>query len=80
MALVVEPSRLKFVVRRWLLLGIPLPLCLGPHIAAIESVDGEGAFNFDITIRHPLVGLLVHYAGWLRAGAAVSAYCTKIHP
>jgi hypothetical protein len=38
------------------------------NTGAIESVDGAGRFNFDITLRHPFLGLLVHYAGWLRAG------------
>jgi hypothetical protein len=69
MALRVESSGLKYVVRRWLLLGIPLPLWLGPRTAAIESVDGEGRFNFDITLWHPFMGLLVRYAGWLCANS-----------
>jgi hypothetical protein len=68
MALMVEPSGLKYVVRRWRLLGVPLPLWLGPRTAAIESVDAEGRFTFDITLSHPCMGLLVRYAGWLCAG------------
>jgi hypothetical protein len=57
MALIVETSGLKYVIRRWALFGIPLPLWLGPRTAAIESVDAEGRFNFDIKLWHPFTGL-----------------------
>ena len=64
MALVVAPGCLGYVVRRWSLFGLPLPLWLGPASKAVESVE-DGAFRFDVEIRHPLVGLVVRYAGKL---------------
>jgi hypothetical protein len=65
MALFVQRASMSYVVRRWSLLGIPLPLCLGPKTIATESVDAQGRFRFDVKLWHPLIGSLVHYAGWL---------------
>jgi Domain of unknown function (DUF4166)/Saccharopine dehydrogenase NADP binding domain len=64
MALVVESGRLRYVVRRWSLLGIPMPLWLGPQSVAVESVDSQ-KFCFHVEITHPLTGLIVRYRGWL---------------
>ncbi len=69
MALALRGPGLAYVIRRWSLLGIPMPLCLGPKTIATESADAEGRFCFDIELWHPLIGSLVHYAGWLRAGS-----------
>jgi Domain of unknown function (DUF4166) len=69
MALVIEPGRLRYVVRRWSLLGVSLPLWLGPRTVAVESVDGQ-RFCFDVQIAHPLTGLIVRYRGWLVGEAA----------
>jgi len=65
MALVLLGPGLTYVIRRWSLVGIPMPLWFGPKTNATESVDAEGRFRFDIELWHPFVGLLVHYAGWL---------------
>lgn len=64
MALIVEPGRLVYRVRRWSLFGVPLPLWLGPRLVAIETAD-EQKFCFDVRIAHPLTGLIVRYRGWL---------------
>jgi hypothetical protein len=64
LALVTEPGRLRFVVRRWTLFGLPLPRGLAPRGDAFESVD-DGRFNFHVEIGHPLTGLIVRYRGWL---------------
>src|SRR3954468_4299511 len=70
MALVVDGERLRLVLRRWSLMGIPMPLALAPRIDACEFV-ASGCFGFLVEIRHPLVGLIVRYRGWLaRAPAA----------
>ncbi len=66
MALLVEPGGLRYVVRRWRLFGMPMPLWLGPRSIAVESVD-EQKFCFDVEIVHPLTGLIVRYRGWLVA-------------
>jgi hypothetical protein len=65
MALVVRGPSMTYVIRRWSLLGIPMPLWLGPKTSATESVDAEGRFRFDIKLWHPFIGSLVHYSGWL---------------
>jgi hypothetical protein len=65
MAIVVESGRLVLIMRRWTLLGIPLPLSCAPRSIASEH-GGEGRFNFDVEISHPLLGRIVRYAGWLR--------------
>ncbi len=64
MALIVEPGRLRYVVRRWSFLGLPMPLWLGPRSVAVESVE-EQRFCFDVEIAHLLTGLIVRYKGWL---------------
>ena len=64
MALVVDGGRLSLVVRRWSLLGIPLPMWLCPRADAYESVEA-GRFRFHVEIRHPLTGLIVRYRGAL---------------
>lgn len=63
-ALVLEQAALRYVLRRWTLLGIPMPLALGPQSRATESIE-NGKFRFDVEIRHPLTGLIVHYRGLL---------------
>ena len=64
MALVVEGASLSYVIRRWTLFGVPLPLAWGPRTIAVESVQ-DNAFRFDVQISHPLTGLIVRYAGTL---------------
>jgi len=64
MALVVEGGRLSLVLRRWSVLGIPLPLWLGPRMNAYESVE-NGRFCFHVEIRHALTGLIIRYEGSL---------------
>jgi Domain of unknown function (DUF4166)/Saccharopine dehydrogenase NADP binding domain len=64
MALVCESGRMRLVVRRWSVFGIPLPLALGPRGDAYEFAE-EGRFHFHVEISHPLTGLIVRYRGWL---------------
>ncbi len=64
LALVVEKERLYLVVRGWSLLGLPLPLAMGPRGLFHESVS-DGRFHFHVEITHPLAGLIVGYRGWL---------------
>ena len=68
MALVVEGERMRLVMRRWSLLGLPLPLVLAPRIDAYEYAE-DGRFRFHVEISHPLTGLIVRYRGWLVPGA-----------
>jgi hypothetical protein len=63
-ALVCEADRLRLVVRRWSLLGVPLPPALAPFGTAFESAEG-GRFHFHVEIKAPLTGLIVRYQGWL---------------
>jgi hypothetical protein len=55
---------LDLVVRRWSVLGVPLPLRWCPRGPAFERVD-RGRFAFDVTISHPWFGVLVRYRGLL---------------
>ncbi len=64
MALVVEGENLRYIVRRWGVFGISLPLLLGPRATAVESVQDE-KFKFDVALSHPLTGLIVRYRGVL---------------
>lgn len=62
LALVLDGDRLRLVVRRWSLLGLPLPLALGGE--AWETA-ADGRFRFHVEISHPWTGLIVRYRGWL---------------
>ncbi len=64
LALVVEQERLKLVVRRWSVLGIPLPRVLAPRGDAFE-LEERGRFRFYVDIGLPLIGRVVTYMGYL---------------
>lgn len=64
MAPTTRDGRMSLVIRRFTLLGMPLPLWLGPTTAAHEEVV-DGRFEFDVEIGHPLTGMIVLYRGWL---------------
>ena len=55
---------LEMHIRGWSLFGLPLPLLLAPQGIAREWQE-NGRFRFDVPISLPLVGLVVHYTGWL---------------
>ncbi len=57
-----EPDGLSMPIRRWWI-G-PMPLALAPRCLATE-VEKDGRFHLDVPIHLPLIGLLVHYRGWL---------------
>ncbi len=64
LALVADGANLRYIVRRWALLGITLPLSLGPRSTAVESVQ-DGKFRFQVEVSLPLIGLIVRYHGTL---------------
>jgi len=76
LALVVEPEKLVLVVRRWSLLGVPLPRRLAPGGDALEF-EKDGRFHFDVEIRLPVVGKIVRYAGWLESRNASSGFACQ---
>lgn len=55
---------LRMVLRRWSAFGVPMPRLLGPRIAAREWQE-DGRFRFEVRVALPLLGEVVHYAGWL---------------
>lgn len=65
MSVAEEKRRLRLTVRGWTVFGLPMPPVLAPKVEALEH-DGEGRFNFDVGIGLPLIGLVIHYRGWLR--------------
>jgi hypothetical protein len=64
MALVVDGQTLHYIVRRWALLGVSMPLFFGPRSTAVEYAM-EGRFGFDVAISHLFTGLIVRYRGML---------------
>jgi len=64
MALVASRERLSLVLRRWSIIGLPLPMVLCPRSEAYESAEND-RFNFHVRISHRLTGLIVQYDGWL---------------
>jgi NAD(P)-dependent dehydrogenase (short-subunit alcohol dehydrogenase family) len=59
-----RPDGLTWLLVEWRLLGIPLPGWTLPTVNCFESADGE-RFVFDIDVRFPIVGRVIHYRGWL---------------
>jgi hypothetical protein len=64
MALVLDDGRLRLIVRRWSVFGIPLPLRLAPGGDSYEYAEA-GRFHFHVEIGHPWTGPIVGYQGWL---------------
>ncbi|WP_416355007.1 DUF4166 domain-containing protein [Aureimonas phyllosphaerae] len=63
-ALVLHAGRLELVQRRAWCLGLPVPRWLPTFGEAFET-QGGGSFCFDVTIRAPVIGLVVAYRGHL---------------
>ena len=65
LALVIKEGRLYLIPRHWRVFGVPMPKFLLPEGNSFEHAD-QGRFNFDVTIKAPLVGLIVSYQGFLK--------------
>ncbi len=76
LAVVLDGERLRLVVRRWRVLGIPLPLWLAPRGDAFEHA-ASGRFHFHVELAHPLAGMIVRYRGWLAPRAAQTSPSTS---
>lgn len=63
-SLAIAEGRLVLSLSRWRFLGLALPLSMGPRTQAVEYVE-DGRYRFDITVDHPLTGLIIRYFGWL---------------
>jgi len=63
-ALAVERDALVWRVARVRALGIPLPARWFTGVTAVES-EAEDRYRFDVAAQLPVIGLLVHYRGWL---------------
>ena len=57
---------LAMKLTRWTFFGIPMPHALAPRTEAREWQDEQDRFRFDVAIRFPLIGPIIHYRGWLR--------------
>lgn len=66
--LVADDKGLAMQLKRWWLGPVPLPLALAPRSLAREWEE-DGRFHFDVPIALPLIGLVVHYRGWLEPAA-----------
>ncbi|CAN5208386.1 DUF4166 domain-containing protein [soil metagenome] len=64
MALVTDGRRMRLVLRRWTVFGVPLPMWLCPRSNSYETAE-DGRFRFHVEIGHKLTGLIVRYQGWL---------------
>lgn len=60
-----EQNGLRMHLARWWLGPVPMPRVLGPRCTAREWEE-DGKFHFDVPIELPVVGLVVHYRGWLK--------------
>ena len=58
------PQGLRWELVAWRVLWLPLPRFLMPPTICFENGDGE-RFVFDIDVKFPIIGQLIHYRGWL---------------
>ena len=63
--LTATPEGLRWDLVAWWLLWLRLPRAVMPPTVCFESGDGD-RFVFDIDVKFPLIGQLIHYRGWLR--------------
>jgi hypothetical protein len=61
---VIDGDRLRLVLRRWTVFGLPLPLWLAPGGEAYERADDD-RFYFHVDLAHRFTGPIVCYRGWL---------------
>ncbi|MGO4667170.1 DUF4166 domain-containing protein [Bosea sp. 2YAB26] len=66
--LLADDKGLAMHLKRWWLGPVPMPLALAPRSLAREWEE-DGRFHFDVPIALPLIGLVVHYRGWLEPTA-----------
>jgi len=59
------PQALRWDLVAWRLLWLPLPRFLMPPTICFESGEGD-RFIFDIDVKFPIIGQVIHYRGWLR--------------
>lgn len=74
-----EPDGLSMPFRRWWIGPLPMPRILLPRGVAREHEEA-GRFHFDVPVSLPLIGLLVHYRGWLVAEPANGAAASVSSP
>jgi len=60
----VEHGSLTWRVVRVRALGLPLPASMFSRVLAREG-ETDGRYTFDVRAELPVIGLLVHYRGWL---------------
>lgn len=64
-----QQGRLRMIPKGWSMLGLPMPSLFMPSGIATEY-EKDGRFHFDVPIILPLIGLVVHYRGWLEPDAS----------
>ncbi|MBL4871656.1 MAG: DUF4166 domain-containing protein [Robiginitomaculum sp.] len=65
MALVIKDKKLYLQPRRMTVFGFPVPKFLLPKGESFEH-EKDGIFHFNVTIKFPIIGLIVAYQGWLK--------------
>lgn len=58
-------KRVQMSLESWKIGKLPLPFALAPRCQAKEYIDNDGRYQFDVKLYGPLIGLMVHYRGWL---------------
>jgi len=56
---------IQMPLENWNIGTLPLPGALAPRSQTKAHVDDDSRYQFDVRLSGPLVGLLVHYRGWL---------------
>ena len=64
----VRDHRLRYVIERATLFGMPVPRRLAPDLEAWEG-ERDGRYDFAVEVRLPIIGRLVRYEGLLDLAA-----------
>lgn len=78
LALTPTPDGVAFPVTRGWFLGVPWPRWLMPTSFAGERAR-DGVYRFDVDVRLPLIGRLMHYRGWLAPATPSTAEDSTQH-
>jgi hypothetical protein len=60
----VQDHRLRYVLERVTVFGLPVPRALAPQLEAWEG-ERDGRYDFAVEVRLPVIGRLVRYEGLL---------------
>jgi hypothetical protein len=74
------PLQIRWLPQAGRVFGVPVPAAFFKRVTASESMQ-EGRYRFDVRAELPVIGLVIHYRGWLLPGTVpASGTVSTLHP